>query len=138
MAVITYTGRLVTESCAVCGIGFAMPEELELACQRDHSRGFYCPLGHSLVFLGKTIDQQLAEAQAETRRIAERERIRVQALNDQLSASERSRSAIKGQVTKLRKRIGNGVCPVDGCHRHFANVEAHIHRMHPQFEEQGL
>lgn len=127
---LTYQGTLITQHCGVCGIGFAMPEELYRAAQADHSVGFFCPLGHPLVFGGQTTFQRLQFARKDVLWWQARER----ATQDQLEASERSRAAIKGQVTKLRKRIGAGVCPVDGCHRHFQNVQAHIERKHPGFK----
>lgn len=135
MTTLTYEGTLESVACW-CGIGFAIPVQLYESAQRNHSQGFFCPLGHSVVFTGKSTLEKLAEA----RRDAEwsQAQARARALRDQLDASERSRAAIKGQVTKLRKRIGAGVCPVDGCRRHFQNVQAHIERMHPGFKAEGV
>lgn len=46
-----------------------------------------------------------------------------------VTALERFEATQKGQLTKLRNRIANGVCP--WCQRSFANVARHVEHQHP-------
>ena len=39
--------------------------------------------------------------------------------------------ATKGVVTKIRRRVANGVCPC--CKRHFVNLKRHMSGQHPEF-----
>ncbi len=123
---LTYSGTLVLRRCW-CGIRHAIPSELDYMITNEGHSG-YCPLGHSYVHRGKTDEQKQKER-------ADRLAARLTSTQDQLEAAERSKSALKGVVTRTKRRIGNGVCPVQGCKRHFKNVDAHITRMHPDYHE---
>lgn len=68
------------------------------------------------------LDQALASSR-EGWNAAERERQRA-------AAEHRSNAALRGHLTRWRKRVANGVCPVAGCHRHFPNVQAHVATQH--------
>lgn len=120
---IAKTTVLETEYCCSCGCLFAMEESFMK--QRVRDRGtFYCPAGHQQHYTGKTEEQKLREQLgAEQRRAA--------SLQGRAEAAERRESAQKGQVTRLKKRVGNGVCPC--CNRHFTNVERHMKTQHPDF-----
>lgn len=41
---------------------------------------------------------------------------------------------VKGEVTKLKKRIANGVCPC--CKRSFCNLAAHMKTQHPEYTKE--
>lgn len=119
---LTYSGSLVIHRCW-CGIRYAIPSELDRQFQERRVERVWCPLGHSGVKSGRSLQDQLAD-----------ERTRNRALNDQLDAAERTRRALRGHLTRLRNRIANGVCP--WCHRHFAQVERHVRSQHPERTEQ--
>lgn len=123
---MNYTGTLAIETCGHCGITFAMPVDLMTAAKRDHDVWFWCPLGHKIHYLGETEAQRLA-------RQLKQARSNRQWYQDQLHASERSKAALKGHLTRARNKIANGVCPVGGCRRHFDNVQAHIATEHPDW-----
>jgi hypothetical protein len=128
--ILNYSGRLTVEVCW-CGMRHAVPEELSEMQERQHRNGetqigIYCPLGHQHIFSGKGEAERL-------RGQLERARLREQRVSDQLQASERSNAALKGVVTKTKKRVGKGVCPC--CNRHFENVERHMQSKHPGFSE---
>ncbi len=130
MADLTYTGKLTVIKCW-CGMRHAVPDELWEEARRKGKREIYCPLGHSAMYnsnpemdrVRKECDDANERARRESDRVA-----RLMAENDQLAASRRS---IKGVVTKLKKRIVNGVCPC--CKRAFTNLKAHMHTKHPDF-----
>lgn len=121
---LTYTGTLQILTCW-CGIKFAAPSDMWDRA-RQGKLTIYCPSGHTCRWSAKTDEQVERE-----RRVAAESQ--VSAMQDQLDASERSRRALKGQVTKAKRRVGNGVCPC--CSRHFANVERHMKGQHPEYTE---
>lgn len=127
---LTYEGTLTILTCW-CGMRHAVPEELRAFQQRQHRdgardvTGIYCPLGHQHVPSGKGEAERLREKLA-----AEEERAaRILANLDQEQASHR---ATKGQLTKAKKRVANGVCPC--CHRSFVQLARHMKTQHPTFE----
>lgn len=133
-ALLQFNFEFVTETCCRdgCGIQFAMPKYFQAQLLKDHSRSFYCPNGHSQYYVGKT-ELQLAKE--------ETERVRQQlkwAEENAASASkardkaDRRASAAKGVVTKIKRRVGNGVCPC--CNRTFQNLMAHMNTKHPKFK----
>lgn len=123
---IRYSTSLVVEECYSCHILFAMPSDLQARALRDHSISFYCPLGHSQGYIGKTAEQKARER-------AEGAEARETMLRDQLHASERSKAALKGVVTRTKRRVGKGVCPC--CNRTFAALAAHMEAKHPDYAE---
>jgi len=53
---------------------------------------------------------------------------------EQLGKETRSKIAIKGHHTRLKKRIAAGVCPC--CNRSFQNLQSHMKNQHPQYLEE--
>jgi hypothetical protein len=128
MPQISYTEVLTVVTCT-CGINFAIPDTLHgqmldhRASDPGRTVSVYCPLGHQWHFVGKSE----AEKQRERAEAAER---RAKATRDLLAAEERSHAATKGNLTKVKKRVANGVCP--HCNRTFANVQRHMKSKHPE------
>jgi hypothetical protein len=123
---------LVTEACCNCGIVFAMPSSFHrqlLDSPGPKGKQFYCPNGHSQHYVGTSDAEKLKQA----RETAEFWKTRHRATKDQLDASERSKRAIKGHLTRTKKRIGKGVCPC--CDRFFENVHNHMATEHPEYLE---
>ena len=125
---MTYTGELVVVTCW-CGMAHGIPKGLREYQMRCFNSGekipdVFCPLGHSHQPAGESA------VDAERRR---RERVEASLTHakDQLAAEKNAHISTKGQLTKARKRIGNGVCPC--CNRHFTNVERHMATQHPEF-----
>jgi hypothetical protein len=118
-------------SCADCAVDFAVTERLR-AARLESGAKFWCPNGHVNVYRESDSDRLRKQLETEQRKVIRLQAERNAAVNNR-EAAERSAAAFKGQATRLRKRVGNGVCPVKDCHRHFQNVEAHIKRKHPDF-----
>jgi hypothetical protein len=115
--------------CANCHVVFGLGEE-HVARLRKSGANFYCPAGHTLSFGESEVDKlrkEVEQAKAQAGRLEGR----VTHWRDQAAAAERSRIAYQGQATRLRNRIGKGVCPC--CNRTFANVERHMSGQHPDF-----
>lgn len=132
----TATDSMVIEitDCPTCGVLFGAPSRM-LQERRRSGSAFYCPSGHSMSYTETTeqrLRKQLDAKQAELERTV----TRLGAARDQAEAAERSNRALRGVVTKTRKRIGNGVCPC--CNRHFADVERHMATKHADYAESAV
>lgn len=119
--------QLRTESCCACGILFAMPEaRYEEARRRRGPNGavFCCPNGHRQWYTGDNAEEALRrERDRLAQQVAERD--------DDLRRAERQQAALRGELTKLKKRATNGVCPC--CTRSFSNLRNHMKTKHPDF-----
>lgn len=120
-------------TCYKCKCKMWIPDELNIAAL--NARGeipFHCAYGHRQFYLeGESeetklrrerdrLAQRLAEWQDEAR--SEREK---------KEAAERRAAAARGQVTKIKNRVGHGVCPC--CNRTFENLARHMNSKHPTF-----
>ena len=121
-------GLYVTD-CPDCGILHGIPEDLK--DRRAEGGGtIYCPNGHTWHFTELEVTKQRKRAeQAES--ALKFTRVSRDAWRDQAGAAERSKAALRGHLTRMRNRVANGVCPVQGCRRNFANVKAHVISQHP-------
>lgn len=129
---IDYTTTLVTHACCTCGVPFAMPADLERRAREDSDVWFWCCNGHQAHYADDELarTKRMLSTARERARMAEAQNTH---LRDQRQAAQRSAAAYKGQLTRVRKRIGNGVCPC--CHRQFRQVTAHMERMHPGYAD---
>lgn len=128
---ITYTGRLITTTCW-CGIYLAVPSALYEAAQSDSSKSIHCPVGHRFVY--STNKATRLQAELDQMKASRDQQIRWRFEAEEEAARERRRAAAaRGQITKLRKRMNNGVCPVPGCKRSFAQVIKHVKTAHPEW-----
>ena len=116
-------------SCCACGTVFAVNLEF-VNKRREDKRAFYCPNGHELVFMESETDRlrrQVAQLTSRCNQVskeADRQR-------EAKERKQRQLSATRGQITKIKNRIGRGVCPC--CNRTFQNLAQHMHQEHPGF-----
>lgn len=135
---MTFTGELVRiTKCAQCGCSFSIPKELFDSAKASFHVSFFCPFGHSNYYpKGESeadkLRRELARAQ---QRLAERDDT-IRVIEEARAASERRAAAARGQVTKLRNRVGAGVCPC--CNRSFAGLARHMANMHPGFRAEAV
>ncbi len=120
---------LIVWECPSCGIVYGIPEDFANAC-RESGRRYCCPNGHHLGWNETETDRQRKRAEAAERRAAAAsdtaDRWRTNA-----ETQRRTAVALKGHLTRMRKRIANGVCPVPGCKRSgFEKVMSHIASQH--------
>lgn len=118
-------------SCWSCGIPFALTKAYVDAIT-EGNKTFYCPNKCALGFGKSEADKVREQLEREVER-RQRANRRADENYELAQSLERSRSALRGQVTKIKKRIGRGVCPC--CNRHFVNVERHMKSKHPDFHE---
>lgn len=132
--------NLVVHECPSCFIQFAIPQRMHEEAQRrtrasvDPTLNFHCPNGHSLSYSGMNEEERL-----KTQLKSEKEHTGY--LTAALDQTRASLSAQKGAATRARNqrdnaiiKIKEGICPVKGCGRHFANVRNHIHAKHPDYD----
>lgn len=120
---------LVAMTCGDCGTAYGISRRYYDECVRDHSKHFHCPRGCRRHFVGKTeaerLKDQLDCEQRETARLrGERDR------------KDRQLSAARGRITKIKNRVGRGVCPC--CNRTFVNLGRHMQGQHPGFTDQDV
>jgi hypothetical protein len=115
--------------CPACGIVYGLTSRF-VEGRRESKDTFYCPNGHSLSFKKSKSDQLAEELSRARQQLAHRdETIQFQA--NRLAEKEKTIVGMKGQATKLRKRISAGTCPC--CHRNFGNLANHMKHKHPNF-----
>lgn len=116
--------------CYKCGVVFGIESGHNAQLRRTHD-DFYCPNGHKQHWVDETEEDRLKR---ETQRLARRMEIQEALLErerrDRLSA-ERSAAAQKGVVTKIKNRVGKGVCPC--CNRSFGDLHHHMKTQHPNW-----
>lgn len=120
------------QTCCRCSTNMFIPDELEDSARKSPDIWFYCAYGHK---------QHYSEGESEATKLRrERDRLaqRIAEKDDQIAderrrreEAERRESAQKGQVTKLKNRIGRGVCPC--CNRSFTDLRRHMDTKHPDF-----
>lgn len=130
--------RFVNVTCAECSEEFGIEPTSHTALKRSAGT-FYCTWGHSNYYpKGPTEAEELRRERdrlkQQTARLEEevlrQQRWRATA-EESAKASERRASAARGQVTKLKKRAANGVCPC--CNRTFVDLQRHMATKHSGF-----
>lgn len=113
-------------SCGSCGVQFAMTETMYKKLRRN-KKYFYCTNGCHIHFYTESDEERL-------RRQLDSEREENRGLSYRLDHANRSRAALRGQVTKIKRRVGNGVCPC--CDRSFQDLKRHMEGQHPNWREE--
>lgn len=120
--------------CCSCSVDFGLGTNFIAERQKDHQT-FYCPNGHPQGYFGDNETEKRAkELAAEKDRLERQLRYAREDRDDQRTrrlAAERQRAAAKGQLTKTKNRIANGVCPC--CNRTFVNLGKHMSGQHPDY-----
>lgn len=117
------------EECCNCGTPFAMTSEM-MRKRRTDGENFYCPNGHSQRYTETTVMKLKKELEHEKQRRMWAENSRDCAREGE-KAAILGKSALKGVVTKIKKRVAHGVCPC--CQRTFINLQRHMGMKHPNY-----
>lgn len=117
--------------CGACGIHFALESTMNDRRLED-GKDFFCPNGCRIHFID-TENKRLKEQLDSLTRQLDGARKQRQWAEERAKASERRASAARGVVTRIRHRVGNGVCPC--CHRTFANLARHMAGKHPGYKK---
>lgn len=132
---VTLSMKTITCCHAGCGIVFAVPAHWDTKRREDHSP-WYCPNGHRQFYLGKSDAEKLRDEL--TRKQAQLDQAKADAdyQRKQRDHAERCTAAARGQVTKIKNRVGNGVCPC--CNRTFSNLMQHMRTEHPEWKAEEV
>lgn len=129
---LTYAATLDIVTCW-CGIKHAIPSDLHRQARSDPKFSVHCPLGHEWVHRKSDATKEREKREQVERQLAN-ERDTARRWRENAEAEKRQKAAYKGHLTRMRKRIGNGVCPVPGCKRSgFDRVLSHIASQHPDW-----
>lgn len=123
MNYLTYTGELEKMQCW-CGIHFAVPVIIYSRYRDRKQETIYCPLGHGCM-PGKN---EIKKLKAQIASLRERE----EHLRNCVQSEQNSNRALRGHLTRTKKRIQHGVCPC--CNRTFKNLARHMGTKHPTYE----
>lgn len=115
--------------CWRCDVVYGMSDTLHASRTKD-GETFFCPNGHQASYHETEAMKLRRERDRLTQRLAEKDD-EIKRQREMREGTERRLSAAKGQVTKIKNRVGNGVCPC--CNRTFENLQRHMSSKHPTF-----
>lgn len=129
-------GYVIQVCChSTCGIAFAVPSTWDDQKRKDHSR-FYCPNGHTQTYVAQSEEEKLRQERDRlAQRIAERDD-EVRRQREMRLSTERQLSAQRGVVTRIKNRVGHGVCPC--CSRTFQDLQRHMKTKHSDYAKSEL
>jgi len=118
--------------CWKCKCQIWVPDELYHAAKASSAISIFCGYGHSGVFRdGPTeVDKLRQERDRLAQQIAYKDD-RIKQLREDAEAAGSRAAAARGQVTKIKNRVGHGVCPC--CNRTFSDLARHMGTKHPTF-----
>lgn len=124
--------------CCQCNTRMTVPEPLYKSARHSPNIWFYCAYGHKQHY-SKTPSESEAD---KLRRDRDRLKQRIAQKDDEIirqrdlrETADRTASAYKGQVTKLKNRAKAGVCAC--CNRHFENLERHMKTKHSDMDPEA-
>lgn len=132
----TFSGSAAVEIRCWCSIAIAIPKTLHEYYVRENaakpgSVALHCPLGHSFIPGKHTEIDRLRDELARARHREEQAAAARDVAWLTVRLRDRQIAARKGQLTRLKNRVGNGVCPC--CNRYFANLHRHMDKQHPEW-----
>lgn len=123
---------MIKTTCCKCKTEMWIPDDLYSAAKKSQDIYVFCAYGHA---------QHYPEGEPEIEKIRrERDTLKqhMSRWMDEAAAQKRAKDAAlrqaaasRGQVTKLRKRAGAGVCPC--CNRTVSQMARHMAAKHPDF-----
>lgn len=126
---IAWGTDLTVITCGACGMPFAVPEHWRNARQKDRST-FYCPNGHPRAFI-QTREQELQDELARQKHRTEQAEAEARYQRGLVEHNVRRVRAMRGQMTKARKRTAKGTCPC--CSFTFPDLAMHMKAQHPLY-----
>lgn len=126
----------VVSVCITCGVTYTFPKRV---WDNHRQNGGYhtCCNGHLQGWSksGSETDRLRLERDRLKQQIAQKDD-EIQLERDRANRLKRSRAAMQGQVTRIKRRAKNGVCPC--CNRSFKNLARHMKTKHPNFDPNEL
>lgn len=122
-------GTFEFRMCGNCGVVWGIPEKF-MELRRIDGKIHFCPNGHEWHYGGETEAQKLRRELETTRDRLSAERAAKDQARAHAADLKASLRTTKGVVTKMKKRVASGVCPVADCNRHFVDLERHMASKH--------
>jgi hypothetical protein len=122
--------------CARCRTLIWLPTALYDAARHSPAITFYCAYGHSQHFpAGESeADKLRRERDLLAQRIAQRDD-EIARQRQMRETTERQLAATRGVVTRIKNRVGHGVCPC--CNRSFGDLSRHMAMKHPTWSAEA-
>lgn len=128
MSSFEITETIIAIHCANCSIMFGVPSRFDKDRRNDHVQ-FYCPAGHINLYTQESEAEKMRrERDIYIQRVAQRDD-EIKKQRSMREAAERQTAAARGQVTRIKNRVGAGMCP--NCRRTFSQLANHMRMMHP-------
>ena len=99
---------------------------------REDGAEFFCCNGHQSVFAKSEVEKLKAEVERQ-KKLCEWANQSAKAAREREEQADRRTAAARGQLTKIKNRVGNGACPC--CRRSFTNLQRHMASKHPSFKD---
>ena len=119
-----------------CGMLFSVTDKWVEYRRADH-KIFYCPNGHQQHYSGQSDVEKLRDQLAQEKHHREQETAQLRDSVDywysETVGAQKSLYATKGIVTRIKNRVGKGVCPC--CNRTFKDMGRHMQGQHPTWSE---
>lgn len=132
--VINILTAFKTIICCKCEFPFAVTAATKERWVNEHT-SFNCPsCGTSQAFRGKTTEEELREALERSQREVKWQTEFKEEARQESNKLRHRLNGTKGYITKLKNRVGNGVCPC--CNRSFKDLHQHMKTKHPKFNSE--
>lgn len=138
-ATITISTELTSMTCPHCAGVYALSQSYldEARRKGGFKQCWTCPYCKNSRGYGKSkheeelelLQKKLAAAESSTKHYRE---LRDYAQKES-AHFRKSRDGFKGQLAKVKKRVGHGICPC--CNRSFEDLRRHMEAKHPGFQE---
>lgn len=124
-------------TCFRCKCQMWIPDELNAAALQGRGEiPFYCAYGHRQFYIeGESEATKLRrERDLLAQRIAQRDD-EIKRQRELREGTERQLSATRGVVTRIKNRVGHGVCPC--CNRTFGDLARHMASKHADYAQEA-
>lgn len=103
--------------------------------RKKDGKTFYCPNGHPRAYRETENDRLRRERDQLKQRIAQKDDT-IKCLQEDYERIERRRRAAVGQISRIKNRVGHGICPC--CNRTFENLGRHMASQHPTYSVEAI
>lgn len=126
----------VVETCYTCNVRHSFPDHIyQAAIQRRGEMSIYCPNGHAWVYKSHQKQAEEDKLRIERDRLKQQLAEKDDEIKRQRDWKEEERRrviALRGVITKTKKRVSAGVCPC--CNRTFQNLAQHMANKHSDYQ----
>lgn len=120
--------------CRTCGIPYTVPLTV-YETHREKGGFHFCPNGHQWGWSEDRCEEAIVRQERDRlRQEAARKDEKIRLLQEQRGHAERQTAAVKGHLTRHKKRAAAGTCPC--CNRTFQQLARHMKNQHPKYVDE--